>query len=301
MRAALLVLGRAVVRARAMPEHPVRYADLRCAVGPHRDPVRTGERPEVVIEGAILLHDDDDVIDRPGRTGRDGGSTDCARAGVVRRRGVRREGARGGNDAEQDDRQQGANRSHPCRREFPSPKHARTIPSGRGRRYPHWPSVGRLGFGGYGVWMDDVGSLSGIVLECRDPTELARFYSALTGWPLVFTDDDFAAIGEGPEAAFHLGFQRAPAHEPPTWPDPRSSMQSHLHIKVRDLDAAERRVLELGGTRFSTQPAPDASSRPRRPRGPPLLPRPARVTTLAVSSGRRHTGRSHRRSSRLRS
>ena len=50
VRAALLVLGRAVVRARAMPEHPVRYADLRCAVGPHRDPVRTGERPEVVIE-----------------------------------------------------------------------------------------------------------------------------------------------------------------------------------------------------------------------------------------------------------
>jgi len=33
-------------------------------------------------------------------------------------------------------------------------------------------------------------------------------------------------------------------------------MQSHLHIKVSDLDAAERRVLELGGTRFSTQSAP---------------------------------------------
>ena len=137
VRAALLVLGRAVVRARAMSEHPVRYADLRRAVGSHRDPVRAGERPEVVIEGAILLHDDDDVIDRPGRTGRDGGSTDCARAGVVRRRGVRREGARGGNDAEQDDRQQCASRSHPCQREFPSPKHARTIPSGWGRRYSH--------------------------------------------------------------------------------------------------------------------------------------------------------------------
>ena len=108
----------------------------------------------------------------------------------------------------------------------------------------------------YGVGMDGVGFLSGIVLECRDPAGLARFYSALTGWPLVFTDEDFVAIGEGPEASFHLGFQRAPAHEPPTWPDPHSSMQSHLHIKVRDLDAAERRALELGATRFSTQPAP---------------------------------------------
>ena len=108
---------------------------------------------------------------------------------------------------------------------------------------------------GYGVRVCDVGSVSGIVLECRDPMELARSYGAITGWPLVFTDADFVAIGEGPEAAFHLSFQRAPAHEPPTWPDPRSSMQSHLHIKVRDLDAAARRVLELGGTSFSTQPA----------------------------------------------
>src|SRR3954447_13909504 len=103
--------------------------------------------------------------------------------------------------------------------------------------------------------MDDVGFLSGVVLECRHPMEVARFYSALTGWQLVFTDDDFVAIGEDPDAAFNLGFQRAPAHEPPTWPDPRSSMQSHLHIKVRDLDAAERRVLELGGSRVSAQPA----------------------------------------------
>src|SRR3954452_9772684 len=96
--------------------------------------------------------------------------------------------------------------------------------------------------------MDDVEFLSGVVLECRDPMEVARFYSALTGWQLVFTDDDFVAIGEDPDAAFNLGFQRAPAHEPPTWPDPRSPMQSHLHTKVRDVDAAERRLVELGGS-----------------------------------------------------
>jgi predicted enzyme related to lactoylglutathione lyase len=120
----------------------------------------------------------------------------------------------------------------------------------------HVPSARvHLEYRRYGVSMDDVGFLSGVVLECRDPMEVARFYSALTGWQLVFTDDDFVAIGEDPDAAFNLGFQRAPAHEPPTWPDPRSSMQSHLHIKVRDLDAAERRVLELGGSRVSAQPA----------------------------------------------
>jgi catechol 2,3-dioxygenase-like lactoylglutathione lyase family enzyme len=124
--------------------------------------------------------------------------------------------------------------------------------------------------------MDHVGYLSGIVLECRDPMELARFYSALTGWPLVFTDDDFAAIGEGPEAVFHLSFQRAPAHEPPTWPDPHSSMQSHLHIKVKDLEAAERSVLELGGTKFSAQPAPARQRVVADPAGHPFCLVPAR-------------------------
>jgi Glyoxalase-like domain len=117
--------------------------------------------------------------------------------------------------------------------------------------------------------MDHVGYLSGIVLECRDPMELARFYSALTGWPLVFTDDDFAAIGEGPEAVFHLSFQRAPAHEPPTWPDPHSSMQSHLHIKVKDLEAAERSVLELGGTKSPRNRPPRVSASSRIPRAIP--------------------------------
>jgi hypothetical protein len=55
------------------PQTELTTADQRNrgrAVGPQRDAVGSGERAEVLIEGAILLHDDDDVLDLPGaRTG----------------------------------------------------------------------------------------------------------------------------------------------------------------------------------------------------------------------------------------
>jgi hypothetical protein len=91
-------------------------------------------------------------------------------------------------------------------------------------------------------------------LECRDPATLAEFYSGLTGWPVVHASADWYSLGENEKAGFHLSFQRAPGHQPPTWPDPASSMQIHLHFRVNDLDAAERIVLALGGTKLDDQP-----------------------------------------------
>ena len=103
--------------------------------------------------------------------------------------------------------------------------------------------------------MSNVAALSGIALECRDPAQLAAFYTGLTGWPVVHADPDWYSVGESERAAFHLSFQRAPGHQPPTWPDPASSMQAHLHFRVEDLDAAERAVLDLGAIKFEHQPA----------------------------------------------
>lgn len=98
-----------------------------------------------------------------------------------------------------------------------------------------------------------VGSLSGVALECPDPAALAEFYSGVTGWPIVFANPDWYSVGESPDADLHLSFQRAPGHQPPTWPDPASSMQLHLHFRVADLDAAEEVVLGLGATRLDRQ------------------------------------------------
>jgi catechol 2,3-dioxygenase-like lactoylglutathione lyase family enzyme len=126
--------------------------------------------------------------------------------------------------------------------------------------------------------MPGVGVLSGIALECRDPALLADFYSQLTGWRVVFAGPDWYSVGETERARFHLSFQRAPGHQPPTWPDPSSSMQAHLHFRVEDLDAAERTVLALGATKFDHQPT--TSSRVYAdPAGHPFCLVPAKAPT----------------------
>jgi catechol 2,3-dioxygenase-like lactoylglutathione lyase family enzyme len=104
--------------------------------------------------------------------------------------------------------------------------------------------------------MSGVGSLSGVALECPDPAALADFYSRVTGWPIVYDDPDWYSVGESRDADLHLSFQRAPGYQPPTWPDPASSMQLHLHFRVDDLDAAENAVLNLGATKLDHQANP---------------------------------------------
>lgn len=118
--------------------------------------------------------------------------------------------------------------------------------------------------------MDGIGRLSGIALECTDPLALAEFYTALTGWPVVYATDEWVSIGATETDVWHLSFQRSPGHQPPTWPDPASSMQFHLHIRVDDLDTAEAAVLALGATRFEEQPNRDGSRVFADPAGHPF-------------------------------
>jgi catechol 2,3-dioxygenase-like lactoylglutathione lyase family enzyme len=131
--------------------------------------------------------------------------------------------------------------------------------------------------------MDGVGSLSGIALECPDPAALAEFYHRLTGWPIVYADPDWYSVGESRDAPWHLSFQRAPGHRPPIWPDPVSSMQMHLHVRVDDLDAAEKAVVGLGATRLDDQPGPTTHRVFADPAGHPfcLCRRPGRRDGVA--------------------
>lgn len=92
-----------------------------------------------------------------------------------------------------------------------------------------------------------IGTLEAVVLEAREPRELARFYSELLGLPITRVDDDWVDIGDA--TTTRLSFQLAPDHQPPRWPDPASSMQFHLDIQVADIEEAEPTVLALGATR----------------------------------------------------
>jgi hypothetical protein len=101
-----------------------------------------------------------------------------------------------------------------------------------------------------------IARLSEIVLECPRPLELGQFYARLTGWAVVYSDEEWVAVGPDTETRPRLAFQRAPGYRRPVWPDPGSSMQLHLDFQVDDLDAAERAALAIGATKFDEQPSP---------------------------------------------
>jgi catechol-2,3-dioxygenase len=94
-----------------------------------------------------------------------------------------------------------------------------------------------------------IGKLRSVVLDCRDPLQLATFYAGLLGGNVEKEDDTWVVLTE--PTGRRLAFQLAPEHEPPRFPDPRGSQQFHLDIKVDDIDSAERDVLALGASRVT--------------------------------------------------
>jgi catechol 2,3-dioxygenase-like lactoylglutathione lyase family enzyme len=100
-----------------------------------------------------------------------------------------------------------------------------------------------------------IGRLGTVALECRDPAALAEFYRQLTGQSVVYAEPDWYSLA-GDTGEVSLSFQLSREYQPPAWPDPTSSMQFHLHVKVDDLDAAEQAVIAIGATKFDEQPSP---------------------------------------------
>jgi catechol-2,3-dioxygenase len=93
-----------------------------------------------------------------------------------------------------------------------------------------------------------IGRLETIVLDTREPRRLARFYAELIGAKVVTEEEDrWVTIEDGDGR--RLSFQHSPEHAAPAFPDPAGSQQSHVDVRVDDVDAAERQVLELGATR----------------------------------------------------
>ncbi|MFE9249223.1 VOC family protein [Streptomyces sp. NPDC007088] len=90
-------------------------------------------------------------------------------------------------------------------------------------------------------------TLSGVVLDCPDPRELAGFYERLLGWPRVQDEEDWAKIvprsgGTG------ISFQTEPHFTAPVWPATPGAQQtqSHLDFEVADLAAAVAHAVECG-------------------------------------------------------
>lgn len=97
-----------------------------------------------------------------------------------------------------------------------------------------------------------IGRLEKTVIDCPDPLALAGFYAEVLGMRVNESFDDWVVIGLA-AGDRHLAFQRSPAFVAPTWPDPASSQQLHLDIRVDDIEEAERAVVALGARRVPAE------------------------------------------------
>jgi catechol 2,3-dioxygenase-like lactoylglutathione lyase family enzyme len=94
-----------------------------------------------------------------------------------------------------------------------------------------------------------IGTLDVVVLDCPDPRAMARFYVELLGGEIVAFDEDWAEIAlPFTDLRPILAFQRVEDYRAPEWPGQDVPQQSHLDVKVEDLDAGETAVLGIGAT-----------------------------------------------------
>ena len=93
-----------------------------------------------------------------------------------------------------------------------------------------------------------IGRLYTVVIDCPDPAALAAFYAELLGLHATRSEDDWVQLSD--DSGPRVSFQKAPGLQPPRWPDPAYPQQFHLDVHVRDVDAAQARVLALGARRL---------------------------------------------------
>jgi predicted enzyme related to lactoylglutathione lyase len=90
--------------------------------------------------------------------------------------------------------------------------------------------------------------LQAVALDCPDPVRLAEFYAELLGGQVVVDPEDPGWVEVSGFEGTPLAFQQAHDYRPPEWPGQRMPQQFHLDFDVDDIEADEKRVLELGAT-----------------------------------------------------
>ena len=91
-----------------------------------------------------------------------------------------------------------------------------------------------------------------VTLDCAEVKPSADFWSALLGWEVAASTDDYAML-TGPDGGPALGLGRTDDYEAPSWPD-TGRKQFHLDLAVDDLDAGVAACVELGATFPDEQP-----------------------------------------------
>jgi catechol 2,3-dioxygenase-like lactoylglutathione lyase family enzyme len=94
-----------------------------------------------------------------------------------------------------------------------------------------------------------------VALDCPDADALAAFYGAIIGETPRRLHPDWVEIG--PPDRPHIACQQIDDYVRPTWPGGLVPQQLHLDFNVRDLDAAQAAVIQLGASLAEQQPHPD--------------------------------------------
>ena len=96
--------------------------------------------------------------------------------------------------------------------------------------------------------------LQSVVLDCRQPSELAKFYMSLLGGEIVYEIEYFVSVSV-PGEAISISCQFDEDYVPPVWPDSRKEQMKmvHLDFTVQDLDAAVQFALTLGAAKPPVQ------------------------------------------------
>ncbi|MER7514875.1 VOC family protein [Streptomyces sp. NPDC126499] len=88
--------------------------------------------------------------------------------------------------------------------------------------------------------------LTDFIIDCPDTMKLAAFYSEVVGLPVKKgSDENWAGIRLD---QIELAFIRVEDYRAPQWPDGEHPKQFHLDFEVDDIEAEQRRVLDLGAT-----------------------------------------------------
>ena len=96
--------------------------------------------------------------------------------------------------------------------------------------------------------------LQSVVLDCKHPAELAKFYKSLTGGEIVYEIEYFVSISI-PGDTVSISCQFDENYLPLVWPNSRTeqSKMVHLDFSVQDMDTAVQFAMSLGATKPSTQ------------------------------------------------
>ncbi|MGY0071461.1 VOC family protein [Streptomyces sp. QTS137] len=92
-----------------------------------------------------------------------------------------------------------------------------------------------------------------VVLDCAEPEKLAEFYREFLAAEVVEANANRVEIRAAD--GFRMALRRDANATAPSWPRPENSLQAHLEFEVDDLDAAERRIVGLGGRPVETKDA----------------------------------------------